>query len=552
MTARARRSVCLALALVAIALAGAGCSQAASPAAAALDRANPWTLPGVLRIGSDARPDNLNPLLSNDQIVSDLSMFWSGYLFNWSNANEFVPELATIVPTQQNGGISRDGLTITYHLRRGVQWQDGVPFTADDVVFTWHAVMNPRNEVAGRTGYELISGIQEPDDHTVVVHLRRPYAPFVSTFLTMSNTAYCILPKHLLAQYPDLNHVPFNRLPVGTGPFRVVFDDGTHVKMVANPRYWRGAPGLREVDFRSEADQTTLVSDLAAHVIDFAYDADTSFEPQLHDIAGTTIYLYPFNSYGDVGFNTASPLVSDRRVRQALAYAIDRTNIVQRLSNGIDLPADSDQPVFSWAHADGLKQYSYDPRMARKLLDAAGWKLGRGGVRVKDGRRLRLLLVSDADGTAPSPEELSIEHGWRSVGADVDIRHYPDTRLWALYSAGGIEASGKFDAVLDRWVNGVDPDDSLMFMCRMAPPAGENDYHYCNPALDAAEQEATTSNDLVARKAAYDRIQRILAEDVPVTVLYFDQYQDVVNVDLKNYRPASAVTPFWNTWQYTI
>src|SRR5579863_2144884 len=122
-----------------------------------LGHGNPWTIPGVLRIAGVSNPDNLNPLLGEQQTEVDLSMFWAGYLFNWSDQNQWVPELATEVPTTKNGGISKDGLTITYHLRKGVTWQDGAPFSADDVIFTWHAVMNPNNNVQTRTGYDLIT-----------------------------------------------------------------------------------------------------------------------------------------------------------------------------------------------------------------------------------------------------------------------------------------------------------------------------------------------------------------------------------------------------------
>ena len=530
----------------------AGCSSGQTAAAAVNGRVNDWTVPGVLRIESGNGPDNLDPLIGQVSRDTDLSMFWSGHLFNWSDAGLLVPELATVVPTLGNGGISADGRTITYHLRSGVRWQDRQPFDASDVVFTWHAIMNPRNDVAVREGYDLIERIEVPDPHTVVVHLRRSYAPFVTTFFSMSSTAYPILPRHLLERYRSLDDVPYNKVPVGTGPFRVISNDGRLVKMVANPDYWRGAPKLKEVDFRWEPSNATILQRLKQHKIDFYFGAFDQQEPELHGIAGTTIYLYPFNGYEDVGFNMRSPLVSDKRVRQALAYATDRGELLDTVGNGVNAFADSDQAPFSWAHDDGVKRYEYDPATARALLDAAGWKMGPDGIRMKEGRALRLMMVSGGGRIPSTLMERSIRANWRAVGVDVVVRNYDDTTLDAPARAGGITARGKFDAVLEGWVNGVDPDDSSQFMCSMQPPAGWNIYRYCDAALDAAEEDALSQNDQGARERAYARIQARLAEDVPVIVLYFQQQQDVVNLDLKNYRPASAVTPFWNTWQLEI
>ena len=134
-----------------------------------------WTIPHVLRIVDSEEPDSLNPIVGYLQTDVHVSMFWAGYLFNWSDRNRFVPELATVLPTVANHGISADGKTITYHLRRGVRWQDGAPFSADDVIFSYRAVMNPQNAVQSRSGYELITRIDKIDDATIVIHLKHAW-----------------------------------------------------------------------------------------------------------------------------------------------------------------------------------------------------------------------------------------------------------------------------------------------------------------------------------------------------------------------------------------
>jgi len=146
---------------------------------------HPWTIPHVLRITRSSEPDSLNPIVGFEQTDVDISMFWAGYLFNRSDENRFVPELATVVPTTANGGISPDGRTIVYHLRPQVKWQDGAPFGADDIIFSYRSVMNPRNAAPSRSGYERISRIDKVDDHTIAVHLTHPWAHFVDTFFTL-------------------------------------------------------------------------------------------------------------------------------------------------------------------------------------------------------------------------------------------------------------------------------------------------------------------------------------------------------------------------------
>jgi len=205
-------------ALLSLLLAG-GCARVGTQSTTA--SGNPWTHHGVLRIVNIQEPDTLDPIVGAEQIDADLAFLWGGFFFDWSDRNEFVPDLATDMPTLRNGGISPDGKTIVYHLRRRVRWHDGAPFGADDVIFTWHAIMNKNNNVPNTVGYDLITAIDKRDDYTVAVHLRHAYAPFVATFFAPSANPYPVLPAHLLAKYPNINQVPFNSRPVGTGPFEV-------------------------------------------------------------------------------------------------------------------------------------------------------------------------------------------------------------------------------------------------------------------------------------------------------------------------------------------
>ncbi len=530
----------------------AACTKVSTESGAPGGR-NPWTIPGVLRWANNAEPDNLNPVVGNQQVEVDLSMFWAGYLLNWTDESKFIGELATEEPTLKNGGISADGLSFTYHLRKGVLWQDGKPFTADDVIFTYQAIMNPANNVSSRVGYGLITGIDKKDDYTIVVHIKQKWAPFVASFFTMSGTPYPILPKHLLSSMPDINHADYNNKPIGTGPFQVVsYEKGSLIKFVANPHYWRGAPKLKEIDYHIIPAETTLLAQMESHEIDFQYNASAAHYPQLENIPGVRIYKTPFTQYGQLGFNTKVPALSDKRVRQALAYATDTQELIYKVSHDLYVKGDSDQPAFLWAHNNRVKQYAYDPAMAGKLLDQAGWTLGTDGFRHKNGAKLT-LSITGATGRADSEKiELLVQNQWKKTGVDLVVKNYSPPQLFATYGQNGILQRDRFEVGNYSWVNGVDPDNSTLWMCNQFPPAGQNTYQLCDPQLDAQENIALTEYDPVKRKAAYDKIQDILADQEPMIVIWYVSRLDAANSDFKGYKPAHAVTTFWNTWEYSI
>ena len=528
----------------------AGCTRQPVPSSRP---GNPWTEHGVLRIAARQQPDNLNLLLGTQTVDTDLSMFWAGYLFNWSDRNEFVPELAQRVPTTANGDISRDGLRITYHLRPGVKWQDGAKFTAADVIYTWHQIMNPRNLAVSRFGYDLISSIGERDPYTIDVHLKRRFSPFVATFFTMANHPDFILPEHLLSRYLDLNHAAYNSLPVGTGPFRIArYDKGSQITFVANPGYWRGPPKLRRIEYRIVQNDTTILTLLQSHEIDFYYRAPESAIANLRGISGTRIVISPFSRFADLGLNASTPALSDVRVRRALAYATDRDALIAKVTHNVATAGDSDQPPYSWAYDPHVRRYPYDPKRAAALLDAAGWRAGATGMRERAGRPLTLDLVSFTGSSTVTSAEVLLQQEWHQAGIDVRIKNFSSDQLYATLGAGGIEQSGKFDVAIENWADGTDPDNSILFRCDMAPPAGWNIYHFCSPALDAAEKAALSTYDRAARKALYAREQQILAAQLPIIVLWYQRQLDAINSDFRNYRPAHAVTPFWNTWEWSI
>ena len=217
-----------------------------------------------------AATNTLNPILATQQLEVQAMAFAMDGLIATDPEGHDVPMLAARVPTLENGDIAKDGRSITYHLRHGVVWQDGAPFSSRDVAFTWQAIMNPNTNVATRHGYDQVTRVDTPDPYTAVFRLKRPFAPAVHTFFAHSDSVYFILPAHLLEKYHDLNDIPFNSLPFGTCPFKVVrWLHGDRIEYVANDNYFLGKPKLRHIVVRIVPDENTIVDEMRAHEIDW-------------------------------------------------------------------------------------------------------------------------------------------------------------------------------------------------------------------------------------------------------------------------------------------
>jgi peptide/nickel transport system substrate-binding protein len=217
--------------LIAALLFSVGCSRPADPAK--LSGKTPLK-GGQLVYGSLQEPNNLNPLLSDLLSTAEVSsLIFSGLVLT-NDKGEWVADLATEVPTRRNGGVSPDGLTVTYKLRSGVTWQDGAAFTSADVKYTWETIMNRKVNVISRDGFDKIAAVDTPDSNTVVIRFKEYYAPYLTLFSV-------ILPKHILENAGDLNSAAFNRAPIGTGPFKLKeWRIAEAIILEANPKYFRG------------------------------------------------------------------------------------------------------------------------------------------------------------------------------------------------------------------------------------------------------------------------------------------------------------------------
>jgi peptide/nickel transport system substrate-binding protein len=549
---RAHPAATIAVTLVA-AVAIAGCTriETAGNGGARTER-HPWTIPGTLRVALPGSVNTLNPILSTQQVEAIAEAFALDPLVATDPEGHDVPILAATVPTLQNGGISRDGKTITYHLRRNVVWHDGVPFTSRDVAFTFAAIMNPNTAVTTRHGYDVVDRVDTPDAYTVVFRLKRPFSPAVHTFFAHSDAPYMIVPAHLLAHYRDLNRVPYNSLPIGTGPFKVVrWLRGDRIEYAANDRYFLGRPKLRRIILRFVPDENTIVNEVRAHEVDWFFQATPRSYVQLRGLAGVVNHLVPFNGVDSIIFNTQAPPFDDPRLRRAVGLAIDKRKLVDDVTFGTALPATEDLPSFMWAFNPRAGTSSRDLPGAKALLDAAGWHPGPDGVRTSGGKRLVMQLAYRTESVTDRGRGVVIASMLRDAGIDVQLKSYTTALLYGPQATGGILASGKYQAGLQTWYAGVDPDDSSQLVCDQRPPAGYNWSRYCNPAMDAAQRAALTNYDEPTRKRAYATIQQLLADDAPLVYLWWPRQIEAASDDLRGFRPNGIVED-WNSWEWSI
>src|SRR5579863_9698929 len=293
-------------------------------------------------------PHTLNPLLAQSDDEQQIAHLVFDLLVDVDVQGRLVPGLAKQVPTVENGGVSADGRAITYHLRSGVLWQDGAPFTSHDVWFTWRALMDPRNDVASTRGYDLISSVDTPDKLTVTVHLRRPWAPAVATFFSYGVHPAPILPAHLLEGRGPLRTSSFSEHPIGTGPYELVeWQRGDHLSYRANPHYYRGAPKTASIIVREVPDINTDLTMLRTGDIDWSLLSPAQ-RLGLGDAPGIRIVYAPFAGFGAIAFNCRRAPFDDFRMREAVAMSLDRQRMSRDITHGQYPVTDSDQPTFSW------------------------------------------------------------------------------------------------------------------------------------------------------------------------------------------------------------
>lgn len=494
--------------------------------------------PHVLRFNYDEDDiANLNPFLETAAPIAPLTELTGAEFVRFDSSGKPVPDLVTTIPSKANHGISADGRTLTWHLRRGLRWSDGKPLTAADVLYTYRVATDNDNNIVLRQPWDRLT-ITAPDAYTIVFHFKKPYALFLGDYFTaQTNTA--ILPEHILGPGTKINQAAYNGLPVGAGPFRyTAFNRGDSIVMEPNPYYWRGRPKLDKIIYRPITDENTDYTALQTGDLDMWELINGALAQRVRKLPGKNVATAPSGIVSGVYFNTRRPIVSDRRVREALRYATDQPTLVDKIALGNGLAQRSVIPS-NLPDYLALPLIPYDPKHAAALLNEDGWKLGQGGVRRKKGVTLAIELAIPG-GYAPSANMANIlQQDWGAVGVQVNTHVWSDASFFAPSSSGGVLQSGKFDAALLSQGGTYYADVSQYFTCANLPPNGFNIVRYCNPKVDALNARYQQTFDPGERKKLSAEVQRLIDADVPVIALYQRISVSAFDNRLRGFHPGT-------------
>lgn len=516
---------------------------------------------GTAVVGDWTFPSSLAPPVPGGPAQTALeNVLFAGLLGVHPDLTWF-PDLVAELPAPPGA----DGV-LRYRLRSGLDWSDGVPITADDVIYTWQLISGPGNPMASsKAGYDAISAIDRVSDLEVAIHFSRPYPSYQLLF-------GFLLPKHRLGG-TDLSKLvsdPYWARPdVVSGPFQVAeLAAGDHITFTPNPHYadGRGSAGHRayldRLLFRAYATKQALLAGMKAGEVDAPLGLAEHDLDAVAEMSGLQVKLTPVLQYEQLTFNQASPnpvtgaappWAGDPQLLYALDVALDRPSLLEGLLRGRAPEAVTPLTPLLPAQADpSLRVPDFDLKKAASILDAEGWTRGADGVRVRNGRRLAFVLTTTDGNQLRAHEEEIIVAAWRRAGADVQISNVASDALFASLSLGGVLASGRYQAAIWSWILPPDPDaEYAIFHSSQVPSSaggsGSNYSRCSNPAIDADLAAGRAGYDPAQRAAAYRDFQRHYASSRCELPLY--QHLDVTAIShrLHNHRanPTTA-GDLWN------
>jgi len=451
------------------------------------------------RVGLDAYSERIDELIFDDLLSRD--------------------EHLNVQPQLAERWEIPDPLTYVFHLHHGVRFHDGRPLTSRDVKWTFDSLLQGKILSTKSAAYRSVDHIDTPDEFTVVFHLKEPFATLL---WNLSDGAIGIVPYGSGAE--------ISSHPVGSGPFRFISaEQDKEVIIERNDDYWGEKPHLKRVRLAVVPDETTRALELRKGSADLAINAFTGDmvlalqgEPKLEVMRGPGTVLSYF------AFNLRDPILKDVRVRQAVAYAIDRQPFIHYLQRDFARPAYSLLPPESWAYDGNVPHYDYNPERARQILDQAGHP-------AVDGVRFHLTMKTS---TQESTRLLAavLQQQLRDVGIALDIRTFEFATFFSDVTRGEYQVHSL------RWVGGnEDPDIfEYVFHSDRFSPHGANRTYYSNPKVDALINQARSTLNQEERKQLYAQLQEILANDLPYINLW---YQDNVLIHSKRVQNLTLNPP---------
>jgi peptide/nickel transport system substrate-binding protein len=448
----------------------------------------------ALIVAVQSAPNNLDPRVGTDEMSQRVAQLVFSNLMTLDENLRVVPVLAARLDNP-------DPLTYVVHLRRGVRFHDGHELTSRDVVYTFTSLMAPDFVSPRKGAYRIVSSIDAVDDYTVRFRLKEPFGSF---------PVQLVIPIVPAGAGPELRD-----FPVGTGPYRFVrYDVDDRVVLSAFEGYYDGLPLNAGVVLKIIPDDTMRGLELRKGTVDLIVnDIGSDIAHQLQEEGELAVVTGPGTDYQYVGFNMRDRMLSDIRVRHAIAFAIDRQAIVDYLRRGQATVATGILPRVSWAFEPAARAFTQDRTRARQLLDEAGYPDPDG-----DGPRARFgLSLKTSTNEFVRLQATVIQQDLRQVGIDLDVRSYEFATLYADV------LKGNFQLFTLQWVGGAVADPDILrrvFHSQQVPPAGFNRGFYHNPEVDRLLDLAARAGDEPTRRRLYGDVQRLVAEDSPYVSIW--------------------------------
>ncbi|MDA8305327.1 MAG: peptide-binding protein [Deltaproteobacteria bacterium] len=457
-----------------------------------------------------AEPATLNPITATDAYAGTVDNYiYQTLLKRDEKSLKLVPVLA------RKWTISPDHLTYTFYLKKNVKWSDGYPFTAKDVLFSFHMIMDPKVDAAPlRSYYQDIEKVDAPNDYTVRFHYRIPY------FLALEMCGGLpIVPAHLFKKGEDFNSSPIGRQPVGTGPYELLrWKTGSEIVLVRNKDYWGQKPALDRIIFKIITDSTVALQVLkqggldmmSLEPIQWARETETKrFNERFRKLS----YYQP--QYSFIGWNCRRAIFSDKRVRQAMTMLVPRELILKKILFGLGAVVTGPFYINSPDYDKNIKPYPYDPKAALALLKSAGWNYPPGSyVLEKDGKPFKFQFLIPAGAKLPLQIATILKENLHEIGIEMSIERLE----WAVFLQRINDDD--FDACTLGWALGWENDPYQIWDSSQAVKNGSNFVGFKNAEADKLIMAARKEFNPEKRRKMYYRLQEIIHDEQPYTFLF--------------------------------
>lgn len=476
-------------------------------------------------VGSIGDARTLIPILASDSASGDICSLVFNGLLKYDKDINLIPDLA------QTWQVLDNGLTILFKLKKNVLWHDGVPFSAKDVEFTYKKLIDPNVKTPYSGDFEKVKSFEVLDDYSIKISYKEPFSPGLASW------GMWIMPQHILEK-EDFNNTKFSRRPIGTGPYKFDFWK-TQEKIALDyfKDYFEGRAFIDRYLYRIIPDEATLFLELQVEGVDFSGLTPFQYHYQTESqYFKKTFSKYKFPSFGFtyLGLNLKNPLFKEKRVRQALDYAIDKNEIIKGVLLGLGRVCSGPFLPESWAYNQDVALREFNRTKAKELLKTAGWLDHDGdGWLDKDGKPFEFTIITNQGNDQRRTAAEIIQRRLSDIGIKVKIKIIE----WSSFISDFINQR-KFDAVLLGWSLSRDPDNYDIWHSSKTKEGEFNFISYSNAEVDELLIKARRTFIQQERASYYKNIQQIIYDDAAYIFLYVPDSLPIVHKRFRGIEPA--------------